>query len=576
MTPAIHSKNRLQDRVDTCWVDIEGHRLARREIFKAYIGDNYGLSPSGQNRVALNGHALYARSLLLYLAAHQPGLLINTDVGPWKKYMEAVRFQTANVMRSQRFGFKQQRWVLDALLYSPGILKVAQEWHTVPTGEEGDNTSVLQTFVSNVDTSDHVYDTGGSSVYDTDFAGHRFRPKVEDILANPMFAKVDRDELMSLSGSGIGTDDDRLFFEKDDRMEEYYPKVPCYEIYDRCTDRLKIWPVDRPSLMLYDEPWEGRKDGPLLYLDFLDVPNHVVGLSPLCILHNLIEATNRALTKTIQQTDSAKNIFTFTSGDPDEAETLMESRDGWGVWKHGGGLQEVLNVPGPDARTMAMVPYLRELYNWLGGNINELAGLGVSAPTATQGKLMAEAASGMVKFMQARTHEAVRSAVEAMVHNELQDQVNTEVMPVSLADGSTYWRRFTPEQRNAIDAILINIDIDVHSMRYRSPEDRMNGLREWWNTFARPGYQIWKSQGGEYDMQALNRIWAEYEDLPEIREIAIDSMQPGAEQVAGSDSPVPLKQSPVTSRTNIRMDRGGGPGPMGGEMAQTLLGMEAG
>lgn len=573
MAYSIHSKVRLQDKVDSCWHRISNHRTVRERIWKAYIGDTHGLSAPGADRIPLNGHALYARSLIHYLAAHQPKLLISTDVGPWKAHTESVEFQASRVMREQRFGFKQQRWVLDALLYSPGVLKVCREFVRVPQGDEGDYAEVLRTVVANVDGSDVVYDTAGSSWWDCGFVGHKVRTGIDDVMANPLFAHVPEERLRGMAGGTMG-DEGRLFFEDDDKSQPYRETVSLWEIYDRCSDRLIIFPVDGSDLVLYDEPWDGHPNGPLHPLDFLDVPNHVVGLSPLCILHDLIEATNRALSKTIKQTDVAKTIMRIVGGNRSEAEAVMQAFDGQAVFQDGGGTAEMMTVGGPDARTMAMVPILKDLYNWLGGNINELAGLGVSAPTATQGKLLSEAASGMVNFMQARTQEAVRQVAEAIVYNELKDDIGTESVPRKLADGQTHWKKFTPEMRQQIDAVLVNVNIDVFSMRYRSPEQRLEQLMTWWTQFAVPGYQIWQQQGGEYDIQALMRTYAKYADMPEINDVALYSMGPQPES-AGTSGPVAMKQSPVTTRTNVRLDSGGPSSELGGDMAANMMKMGA-
>lgn len=571
MAYSIQSKVRLQDKVDSSWHRLSNHRSARERIFKAYIGDTHGLSDPAANRIPLNGHALYARSLIQYLAAHQPKLLLTTDVGPWKAHMESIGMQASRVMREERFGFKQQRWVLDALIYSPGILKVAQEWRRVPQGDEGDYAEVLKTFVVNVDGSDWVFDTASSSIWDAEFTGYRARVAIDDVLANPLFAHVDEETLRGMAGWQI-SDNERLFFEDDDKSQPYRDMVTLWYVYDRCQNRVKIWPADGSMIELYNEPWEGHVNGPFHYIDFLDVPNHVVGLSPLCIVHNLIEAMNRALSKTIQQTDVAKTILRTTGGNKVEAEAIMEARDGTAVYQEGGGITELLEIGGPQPRTLQMVPILKDLFNWEGGNVNELAGLGVSAPTATQGKMLSEAASGMVNFMQARTHEAVGGACEAIVENELKDPVTTEHIPMRLADGQTAWRKFTPEMRNQIDSIWVNVAIDVFSMRYRSPQQRLNELMQWWTGFAVPGYPIWQQQGGEYDIQALNRTYAAYADLPEINDVALYSMRPQP-QASGAGGPMPMRQSPMTSRTNIRMDRGQGSPELGGEMAANLARM---
>lgn len=551
---SIISKSRLVDKVDSSWHRLSNHRLARERIFKAYLGDTHGLSAPNADRIPLNGHALYARSLIQYLAATQPKLKLSTDIGPWKPRMKPLSFQATRVMRDERFGFKQQRWVLDALMYSPGILKVCQEWRRVAQGDEGDFAEVLRTAVANVDASDWVFDTGASSVYEADFTGARIRMAVDDVLAHPMFAKIDEDVLRGMASPNLGGDE-RLFFENDDKSQPYRDMVTLWEIYDRCQNRIKIWPVDGSSYELYNEPWEGHDNGPYHYLDYLDVPNHVVGISPMCIVHNLIEATNRALSKTIAQTDAAKTIMRIKGGNRAEAEALMEALDGTGVYEDGGGLAEMLSVGGPDPRTMQMVPILKDLFNWLGGNINEMAGLGVSAPTATQGKLLSEAVSGMVGFMQARTNEAVRLASEAIVHNEISDTVGTELIPESMADGQTYWHRFTPEQRNEIDKTLIEVNIDVFSMAYKTPSQRLGAIMNWWQTFAMPAAPLLQQAGAELDIQHIADSIADMMDEPAVKGAILYSM-PSSTPSDGPASMPTMRQSPNTMRTNVRMDRG--------------------
>jgi len=569
MSYGIHVKARLQDKVDSAWHRIANHRSARERIWRSYIGDNHGLSMPGSRSVPLNGHALYVRSLIQFLAAHQPKLMISTDVGPWKASMESLEYQASRVMREERFGFKQQRWVMDALIYSPGILKIAQEWRRVPQGDEGDYAEVLKTCVSNVDANDWVFDTAASSVYDADFTGHRVRLAVEDVIANPMFGHIDPEVLYGMSGTITGGDE-RLFFENDDTSQPYRETITLWNVWDRCQNRIKIWPADGPSIEFYNEPWEGHSNGDLHYLDFLDVPNHVVGLSPLCILQGLIEATNRSLNKVINQTDVAKTIMRMMGGNKGEAEAIMAAMDGQGVLSEGGGIVEMMTVGGPDPRTLQMVPILKDLTNWLGGNVDVVGGLSTGgADTATQGRLLSQASSGMVNFMQARTQEAVRLAAEAIVHAELTDSVTNEMIPTQLADGQTFWKKFTPEEREKINAILINVDIDVFSMQYRSPQQRLDGLMQWWTQVAMPGYQIWQQQGGEYDMQAFMRHYAKLSDEPIINDIALYSSKPQS-QSGGGSAPVPIRQSPVTTRTNVRMDRGGPSQELGGQLALSL------
>lgn len=579
----------MPDRIQSCWQNLSTHRAVREKLVRTYIGPTHGLANQLAETTPLNFYAIYTRTLLQYLAAHQPKVRITTDVGPWKAWMELVAFQVSRVMRDVNFESKQQRWVLDALVYSPGVIKVAQEWVGVyqgdddgePEGSDAEGeaypenyTWALQTLVENIDFSDWVFDTAATSVGNSCFLGHRVRIPISQALGNPMFEGISESDLRSLAGDSSWNNDDRLFFQSDDKNQPYQQTLTLWEIWNREKNTIEIYTLQggtaRGKRKLYSEKWEGHPKGPYHFIDFQDIPNHVIGLSPLCQLAALSEASNRALNKVIKQTDAAKNIFRIVGGNPAEAQTIMEALDGQGVYADGGGIAEVLTVGGADRTTMAAVPIFKDLFNWAAGNLNELAGLGVSAPTATQGELLNQAASGMARYMQQKVTGSVTTCAEAILYFELRDMITTEHVPEALPDGNTNWRMFTPDMRQQIDPILVNTTIDVYSMAYKSPVDRRNELMQWWTMLAMPAYQMWAAQGGEYDLQALFKAYADLSDLPEVNEVARYSLKPRSES-SGSSEPLPIRQSPVTTRTNVRMDRGGNRGDLGGKMAASMM-----
>lgn len=552
----------------TSFRNLSNHRIAYEKIWKAYIGSHYGLSVWDGKRTPLNLHAMYGRALVQYLAAHQPKLLISTNVGPWKEWMEEVEYEVSSVMKEEDMGRKQQLFVLSALMYSPGILKVCQDWKRVPT-EDGQYILVPGVMIANVDLSDFVYHTGSSTLRDADFVGHKIRRSVEEVLAHPMFEDVEEDWLRSIAGREADTESDRLFFENDDTIEEYNPKVTLFEIHDRTTDQIIVFSPDAPSKHLAEYPWEGHPNGPLFYLDFQDVPNHAIGLSPMCILHDLHEAANRVAAKAISQAELAKTLL-VTRGDITNAEAIMESTDGEAVLVDPSASAHMETFGGPDKSVVGILPIIKDLWSYQGGNVDTLAGLGVGAPTASQESQLASMASGMVKFMAWRVEECMTKVGEAIVWYTLQNNVSTTSVPKKLPGGRTIWRKFTPEQREQISAQLLQVTLDVYSMKYRSPEDRKNELMAWWNGVALPGAQIAMAQGLQYDFQTFNRTYAKLTDLEEINDVCIYSMQPQS-QLSGSGPMPPPRQSPVTSRTNVRMDRGSSTMQMGGDLAQTAF-----
>lgn len=532
----IHSKRKFQDRVEDCFQQLSSDRKMYDKIFRSYIGGTHGLSSFAASRVPLNEHVMLARAMIQYLAANQPKVLLTTEVGRWKPRMEGLQFQVSRVMKGQHFALRQQRMVLSALMYAPGILRVCREWTAVAQG--GETQYVLKTSLSNVDFSDFVYDTSASFIPDGEFVGRRGRMPLELALGSPMFEHLSEDKLRSMAGGDRGNQD-RLFFSEPASSAEKQDLLEFWEVFCPYTGRLKIWSVDSPEL-LYDEPWDGWSGGPLHLLDFQDIPNHGVGISPMCVQHDLVEAVNRSLSKSIQQADAAKNILKVPPSKAAEGRAVMEATDGQAVFLSDGQPIEVVTVAGPDRNVLAMIPILRELWNWQGGNINEVSGLGVSAPTATQGELIAQAASGMVKQMGERVRAAVTGIVEAIVEYELADEFTTEVYPMKLADGGTHWRKLTPEMRSEIESVMLNVDIDVYSMRHQGPEERLAAIMDWWERVAVPGFPIWQAQGGIYDMQPLHGLFATYRNVPEINEIALMAAKSQPE-LSGREAPMPVR-----------------------------------
>ena len=122
------------------------------------------------------------------------------------------------------------------------------------------------------------------------------------------------------------------------------------------------------------------------------------------------------------------------------------------------------------------------------------------------------------------------------------------------------------------DYLDYNYEIVPYSMQYESPRQRLNGLLTIFTQLFIPLAPVMAQQGIGINYQALSRQVSELSNLPELNDLLIFS-QPAPNP--GEIGPVgqPPRQSPVTRRENVRINRSGA--TLGGKrqiLAQALFG----
>jgi hypothetical protein len=109
------------------------------------------------------------------------------------------------------------------------------------------------------------------------------------------------------------------------------------------------------------------------------------------------------------------------------------------------------------------------------------------------------------------------------------------------------------------------------SRSYRTPEQRLQTIVQWWQSVILPGLQMGLTRKAP-DLDQLNEIGARYSDLPELRMILRDATEEEMQAASAGGGEGPGKP-PVTTRNYVRR---GSPGPTNKGMAMQAMQMMGG
>ena len=215
------------------------------------------------------------------------------------------------------------------------------------------------------------------------------------------------------------------------------------------------------------------------------------------------------------------------------------------------------------------------------GNLDSLGGLSAQSATASQDKLLNEAASARVAAMSARTADFAKEIFERLAWYVWTD-------PVRVRKSAGFYSKildigedklWTPETRDG-DFVDYNFSIDAFSMQDDSPAMRMQKLNETMQNFVYPMLQQLTEQGAIIDMQTLLDYIAKNSNQPILSEIVRfqeERPQPERDLGVSSEPSYVSTKAPVTKRIYERVNR---PGKMTSQgrtavMVQALMGQKS-
>lgn len=551
------------------------------EFMREYVGFHYGeegapdKAPLNSMRMAVD---IYARSL----AAQEPHVNCTTYVRklrPTTRKMESAINQSLQMLN---MGVVLREAVKSAL-FMMGVVKVG----LLPPGLEsakGYYYKAGMPYAENVLFDDWSHDMTARRLQEWDWCGNRYRVSYEDVMESPLY---DKDAKAMLQRPSYGQDEmgfnsgrsHHLSQGESVMREEYRDHIELWDIWLPNDQLLVTLPAHGDTKPLRVVEWEGPRMGPYHILVFGDVPGNVMPAPPAMMWYDMHDLQNRLFLKLGRQAERQKTL-TFASGAAVASKTdqrIMDAEDGQVVRTDDPQGVKEIRYGGIDAANAAFLLQLKDLFSYVGGNLDSLGGLSQQGDTLGQEKIIKGSSSQLLEELGDRVIAFSTGVVEDIGWYLYTDPVSE--IPVTLKyegysrDVESEWK---PEHRGD-DYMRYNIKIEPFSMSSKSPSQRLNAVFMIVQQAVMPFLQQMQAQGLEVDVESLLTTAAKYADLPEILEIVKASGVPlempgmgGGEQ----GQPDPTKPNGEYTRRNVAT--GGTQQSRDQTMAKSLLGSGGG
>lgn len=532
---------RLARAVERASMVLQYFREERKEAVKQYVGHHWA-EGGAEKKVPVNLLALYVQIVGRNLVAKNPRVMVTTKDKKILPQVSAMEEWANQRIEEMHFSEELRRFVTDAL-FSIGIMKVGIATPADSVVNAYQSPAGVP-FAECIDLEDFVFSVSARNMKEVSFIGHKLRiPRSE--AAELGYDVKQAKEIAKSSGpignTNIGGDErigtlGRDFQISDD--DEYDPMVELWEIYLPRVKRIVVMACDESGVPSSDKKplkvseWFGPACGPYHILSFMTVPGNAMPKAPVQDLVDLAELVNRLYRKLGNQAERQKEVLPVRGGAVDDAKKLKQAADGEMFPCDNADTLKAVSYGGPNAVNLQFAIHAKDLFSFIGGNLDLLGGRSPQSKTASQDKLLNENASAGVSDMQDTTVTATARVMSALLwfwwhHPEQVMTVNRtagpglddisitrQLYPRGAADQYGKARSFTRAGR--YEDLMLRVD--PYSMRYRSPQERLGFLMGLFDKFA-PAMPILQAQGVVMDMQFLLKKIAEYADEPDVTQM---------------------------------------------------------
>lgn len=544
---------------------LRSFRTERREMVRQYVGHHW--SEEGTNeKVPVNLISLYVSVVARNLIAKNPRVMLSTFDKGMKPTVSAMQCWANKKIEQIRLQETLQRVVIDGL-FSIGICKVALA-SPAESASLAWNLGAGQPFAERVDLDDFVYDIHARDFSEVAYIGHRYRVPLDVVRDSPIYDRGRKD---------LTASDDPIFnMEGDERIgvlgrgtysgiEEFEDMVDLWEVYLprhrvvlTLADDSLTGPAGSPGKAkeaLRQQAWVGSDAGPYHILAYGIVPGNAMPKGPIQDLIDLHEAANKAYRKVFRMSERTKEITAVQGGAMEDGSRVLQADDG-----------DMIRLDNPERIKQfvmggqALQPILawattaKDLFTYMGGNLDTMGGLSPQAKTLGQDKLLNENSSRALADMQDRTITFTSDILKALCwywwHDPFQVQKSKHSLPG--LPNLQIERKVTPQQRQQGKFEDLEIAIDPYSMQHNSPQTRMVALNQVVQSVVIPMMQLLVQQGSAFDIQAYLTKISQYMDMPDLQDIVTIAPPPQTEtagQPTGKPG-MPAQTERTYNRTN--------------------------
>jgi hypothetical protein len=512
----------------------------------------------------------------MLLVANRPRVMVSTALTQYRAFAKHFQHAVNALIKEIRLEDTLSQWVMDAF-FCVGIIKT----HMADAGVVQIETDLWmdpgRPFASNISLDDFVYDMKARKWSEVRYAGDMYEISWDN--AVELFGQqamrghlprgavsLEQDRVDGLSASHeVATDDFEPMVDLADIWVPRHGRIYTYVVQSRSNFTLA-----GPSPIADDE-WTGDECGPYHLLGLGDVPENIMPSSPASHLEMLDALVNDLFRKSSRQARRQKDVHLYTAAGANSAQQIQMAGDGDWINVNDTSDVSMMKQGGVDQGNYAFMVGAMDTFDRMAGNLKAQMGLGSETDTVGQERLIHGAAGQKVDKMSKAVASAVTRLVRSlglMLWTDEFKQIVTEV-PIEGAGGISVTSIWKPGDREG-NFLDYNFDIDVYSMQYSSPSQKLKQLSETIQTVYVPLAPMLQQQGGMIDLFELTKHFADLMNLPEL--VSIIKFAGVTDDMMSSQpmTSVPRK-APTSTRNYVRTNvSAGGQSPM-----QQTVGMMA-
>lgn len=548
-------RTRLFKAMEWSYGQLDPFRKLVRGLVEEYAGSGYGhdgAKPKFEILVNLMHQTVDAYTMSL--VANRPRVMISTKKDLLRYF--ARQFETAvnNLIEEIKLEHTLRQCVLDAF-FCVGIVKIHMGDSAQVQLEEGFWMDPGTPFASNVSIDNWVHDMSATAYHKVRYAGDCYRLPFEDLKNADLFDQSVVKQLQPTS-KFLGEEDrlERISVGYETDQDELEPMIDLMDVWVPRDEKIYTFPMDPTAPFsgkfkpVADMVWDGPEFGPYHILSFNDVPENVMPTSPASHLAGMARLVNNIMRKQSRRARQQKDVVTYTPSAANDARKIERSDDLQYVGVTDPNEINVMKIGGVDGPNQAFMLGLIEMYDRMAGNLKAMAGLGPQADTFGQEQIIAGAVSKREAQMQYRVVDHAVGVIRDLGYMLWHDaaKVIPGRIPVQGANQYSIDATWTPEDREG-DFFDYNMDIDLFSMPYQSPTQRVQSLLMVFKEIYGPMAPLIAAQGGQINMRKVNEIFADLLNQPHLKEILQFT---AAVQQGGPEGPAPTPAQ--TTRNYVR------------------------
>lgn len=520
---------KLRDAVDASDTLSEPYRIGYADAIANYGGRYWG-DGSDRKRQVINLGNRFVKTMVAHLSAGNP----EHDVTAKSRQLRP--FAALTQLASDHLADEQSRWKVSRTMLKMALLgpcaylrlglKAGSNTHTI----DGTIFDMGQPFITPMSLDDIVVDPAGRCPEEFLWEGYRYRPYRASLYNTPkaLWTPYGRSVIDKLPALEDGYDAERQRYSEqvsnnlpaNDRFG-LIDSVELIDIVIRAGDgRFVIVTISGDQsccndyLMVRD--WEGPECGPLLRLEFDDMPGQPFGVPPVVTAREQSDLTNALLVKLANQLRRQKTVLGYMPGAQDEADQIRTARDGATIPITDPSAVQAYEVGAINTQIPGLANLFRGLADEGFGNVSILSGAQGGGDTATEYSGQQANASVLLGDMH-RIHERFETKVSrAMAWYLHHDPMIRIPMVKRLPGGEHIDLVYDAAQREG-DWLDYNITVRTNSMSAtrHDPQVRQRRIIEM-AAVAIQAAQASQATGGMLDLAGMLRVLG--------RELNIDAL----------------------------------------------------